>query len=194
MNKEQHIAAILAEAFINYPLMRFAFEGKTEAERKRGLEHLYHHCTQAAVLYGGTLLSADGNASLIWLPGSAFPLGLLREVKSGMAAIPFKLGPKATLRLMNHDAVPEGWIAKNAGPKMGYIWCVGVKASERGKGHSRLIIEQSIQQMRAQGLNEFWLKTEDPVNVAIYQKQGFTIANEVVVKSSGLRSWMMKKT
>lgn len=190
----KEISVILAEAFINYPLMRFAFEGKTEAERQRGLGHLYHHCTQAAALYGGALLSEDGNASLIWLPGSAFPLGLLREIKSGMAAIPFKLGPKATLRLMNHDAVPEGWIAKNAGPKMGYIWCVGVKASERGKGHSRLIIEQSIQQMRAQGLNEFWLKTEDPVNVGIYQKLGFTIANQVVVKSSGLRSWMMKKT
>ncbi len=194
MHNNSVIAGILAQAFINYPLMRFAFEGKTETERQRGLGHLYHHCTQAAALYGGALLSADGNASLIWLPGSAFPLGLLREIRSGMAAIPFKLGPRATLRLMNHDAVPEGWIAKNAGPQMGYIWCVGVKAGERGKGYSRVIIEQSIKQMRAQGLNEFWLKTEDPVNVGIYQKLGFTVANDVVVKSSGLRSWMMKKS
>lgn len=190
---QQQVAAVLAEAFFNYPLMRYAFNGQTETARARGLQDLYRHCTNAAAMYGGALLSTHGNASLIWLPGTAFPLGLWREVKSGMAAIPFQLGLTTTLRLVNHDAQPEGWIAKNAGPNMGYIWCVGVKAAERGKGLSRLIIEQSIQQMRRQGINQYWLKTEDPINVSIYQKLGFTIANQMVVKSSGLNSWVMVK-
>ncbi|MFN8287597.1 MAG: GNAT family N-acetyltransferase [Chitinophagales bacterium] len=194
MNIQQQIGAILAEAFINYPLMRFAFDGKTEEVRKQKLLQLYTHCTTAAAIYGGAILNKEVNGALIWLPGSAFPLGLLREVKSGMAAIPFKLGAKSTLRLMNHDAVPEGWIAKNAGPAMGYIWCVGVKASARGKGLSRVLIEESIAQMRSGGMREFWLKTEDPVNVGIYQKLGFEVVNEMVVSSSGLRSWMMRKT
>lgn len=191
MNVQHQISNILAGAFVNYPLMRYAFKGKTPEQKNKGLRNLYQHCTKAAALYGGTLINTEATASLIWLRGNAFPLGLWREIKSGMAAIPFKLGPAVTLRLMNHDAEPEGWITKNAGPNMGYIWCVGVNAAERGKGISRLIIEQSIRNMQSRGLSEFWLKTEDPVNVSIYQKLGFTIANQMQVKSSGLTSWMM---
>ena len=184
---------ILADAFLHYPLMKYAFEGRTEAERSSSLRHLYSRCTSAAAMYGGVLTTENNQGALIWLSGKHFPLGLIRETKSGMGAIPFLLGAKATLRLMNHDSVPEGWIRKNAGEKMGYIWCVGVNASERGKGYSRILIENSIAQMRRQGMNEFWLKTEDPNNVAIYLKLGFELVHEIVVKSSGLRSWVMKK-
>jgi N-acetylglutamate synthase-like GNAT family acetyltransferase len=75
---------------------------------------------------------------------------------------------------------------------MGYIWCVGVSATVRGKGLSRQIIEQSISDMRNQGLNEFWLKTEDAKNVLIYQNLGFELVHETLVKSSGLKSWVMR--
>lgn len=193
MSREQEAGKILGKAFEQYPLMQYAFEGKSAQVKQQGLLNLYTHCTYAASKYGGLLMREDRKGALIWLPGKAFPLGLLREIQSGMAAIPFKLGPKTTLRLMNHDAVPEGWIAKNAGPHMGYIWVVGVSAAERGNGYSRELIEQSITDMKAQGLTEYWLKTEDPKNVGIYQKLGFKVENEVVVKSSGIRSWMMKR-
>ena len=110
-----------------------------------------------------------------------------------MWTIPFKLGAKATLRLMNHDSEPEGWIAKNAGKNYGYIWVVGVATTHRGKGYSRQLIDQAIADMRAQGINEFWLKTEDPKNVTIYQKLGFELVYETLVKSSGLKSWVMRR-
>ena len=184
---------IFADAFIHYPLMQYAFEGKTEKVRAKGLHNLYTHCAKAATIYGGILITPDAQGALIWLPGKHFPLGLPREIKSGMAAIPFKLGAKATLRLMNHDAVPEGWIAKNAKENYGYIWVVGVAESQRGKGYSRQLIDQAIINMRAQGMTEFWLKTEDPKNVTIYQKLGFELVYETVVKSSGLKSWVMRK-
>lgn len=193
MHLHQQAGKILGDAFLHYPLMQYAFEGRTEEERSNGLHGLYAPCSKAASIYGGAILTPDQQGALIWLPGKHFPLGLLREIKSGMAAIPFKLGAKATLRLMNHDVVPEGWIAKNAKKNYGYIWVVGVAASQRGKGYSRQLIDQAITDMRAQGMTEFWLKTEDPKNVIIYQKLGFELVYETVVKSSGLKSWVMKK-
>src|ERR1043165_3668149 len=119
---------IFSNAFQQYPLMRYAFEGCTEEKKAKGLYNLYTHCAKAASEYGGIIVSEDGQGALIWLQGKNFQLGLLREIKSGMAAIPFKLGLKSTLRLMNHDAESEGWVRKNAGEKMGYIWVVGVLA------------------------------------------------------------------
>ncbi len=188
----QQAGQILADAFLHYPLMLHAFEGSTELERSQALHQLYTHCAKAAFKYGGVRLDADRQAALIWLPVHHFPLGLFREAKAGMLSLPFRLGIKSTLRLMNHDAVSEGWIAKHAGAKMGYIWCVGVSATVRGKGLSRQIIEQSISDMRKQGLNEFWLKTEDAKNVLIYQKLGFELVHETQVKSSTLKSWVMR--
>lgn len=193
MSHCQQAGKILADAFLHYPLMQYAFERKPEEVRAKGLNHLYTHCTNAASFYGGVILTADKQGALIWLPGKHFPLGLMREIKSGMWTIPFVLGVKPTLRLMNHDAEPEGWIKKNAGKNYGYIWCVGLNASSRGKGYSRKLIDQAISQMRAQGMNEFWLKTEDPKNVIIYQKLGFELVCDIVVKSSGLKSWVMRR-
>lgn len=193
MLPHQQAGTILAQAFHHYPLMLHAFDGSTEAQRGKGLQQLYHHCTAACATYGYVNVTPDKQGAIICLPGNSFPLGLWREVRSGMALIPVKLGIKTTLRLVNHDAVGEGWIKKNAGSKMGYIWCLGVLDSARGKGYSRLLIDQSIAHMKQQGLNEFWLKTEDPKNVIIYQKLGFDLIQELNVPSSGLKSWVMKR-
>lgn len=193
MSSSNKVGEILAYAFLHYPLMKYAFEGKSEAQRTDSLNHLYTRCTSASIKYGGVITTENSRGALIWLSGKNFPLGLWREIKSGMGTIPFNLGAKATLRLVNHDTVPEGWIRKNAGEKMGYIWCIGVNFNERGKGYSRKLIDESISQMRAQGMNEFWLKTEDLKNVIIYEKLGFELAHEMMIKSSGLRSWIFRK-
>ena len=191
-----HILAgrILADAFLHYPLMLHAFEGRTQESRKRGLLQLYTRCASAASMYGGVVVNDTGDGALIWLPGKHFPLALPQEIRSGMGLIPFTVGPRATLRLVRHDAVSEGWIRAHAGEKMGYIWCLGVSVSQRGRGHSRALIDRAIEQMRAQGMDTFWLKTEDEKNVTIYQRQGFELVHDMIVPSSGIRSWAMRRT
>lgn len=193
MSTTNQAAKILADSFLHYPLMKYAFKECSEEKRNKHLLQLYHYCSQAASLYGGVLASPDHKGALIWLPGNNFPLGIFREIKSGMWTIPFRIGLSATVRLMNHDAVPENWIKKNAAENFGYIWCVGVQSAARGKGYSRTLIEQSISDMKQRGLKEFWLKTEDPKNVLIYQKLGFELVYETVVKSSRLSSWVLCK-
>jgi ribosomal protein S18 acetylase RimI-like enzyme len=184
---------IIAQAFLHYPLMQYAFEGITEDKRQLLLNRLYNRCVAASALYGGVITTPDEQGAVIWLPAKNFPLTLLHEIRSGMALIPLELGLKSTLRLMNHDSEPEAWIRRQAGDKMGYIWCIGVLPQARGKGYSRLLIEQSMQQMKALGLNTCWLKTEDPKNVTIYQKLGFTLMRETLVKNSGITSWALMK-
>ncbi len=191
--KNREAGTIIAKAFLHYPLMQYAFAGHTEEKRQQLLNHLYTRCVAAADIYGGVLVTPEKQGAVIWLPGKNFQLTLLHEIRSGMALIPFQIGIKQTLRLMNHDGESEGWLRKNASVNMGYIWCIGVSAEARGNGYSRMLIDQSLGQMRELGLSECWLKTEDPKNVTIYQKLGFTLMNEMTVKSSGIKSWAMKK-
>lgn len=194
MQLYQQAGSILAEAFLHYPLMQYAFEEKTEEAKRKGLHHLYTHCVKAALWYGGVVITPNQQGALIWLRGNHFPLGLTREIKSGMWAVPFKLGLKTTLRLMNHDAEPDNWLRENASPNFGYVWCVGVNNVARGKGYSRLLIERSIDEMKQLGMNEYWLKTEDPKNVAIYRKLGFETVGHFTVKSSGIPCWIMRRS
>jgi hypothetical protein len=186
-------ARILANAFLNYPLMHYAFEGRSEQQRLALINRLFDKCVSAADIYGKVILTPDNLGAVIWLPGKHFQLTLLHEIRSGMALIPFQVGIKPTLRLMNHDAQAEGWVRKNAAETMGYIWNIGVLPQAQGKGYSRLLVDQSMEQMRNLGLTECWLKTEDSKNVTIYQKLGFTLMNQMVVKSSGVTSWALKK-
>ncbi len=196
MTMSPHIRAgeILADAFLHYPLMLHAFEGFTEQERHRRLLQLYTRCASAAAMYGGVVMNDTNDGALIWLPGSSFPLSLPQEIRSGMGLIPFTVGPRPTLRLVRHDGTSEGWVRQHAGDKMGYIWCLGVAASQRGRGLSRILIDRAIEQMRGQGMDTFWLKTEDPKNVEIYKKQGFELVNHMIVPSSGIPSWAMRRT
>lgn len=189
----QTATRIISRAFLNYPLMLYAFEGRTEQQRAYLLYKLFEKCVSACVLYGKLLLTHDKTGSVIWLPGKNFRPTLPQEIRSGMALIPLQVGVKTTLRLMYHDSEAEGWIKKHAVPNMGYIWNIGVLPEAQGKGYSRLLIDQSIEQMRQEGLTECWLKTEDAKNVTIYQKLGFTVMNQMVVKSSGISSWAMRK-
>lgn len=172
--------------------MLHAFEGTGERGAEKGRLALYTLCAKACTRYGGMLFTPDQKGALIWLDGPCFPLGLWRELQTGMVALPFLAGVKPIWRLVQHDAVPEGWIRKNAGTRMGYIWCLGVLEEARGQGHSRQLIEQAIADMKQRGLTEFWLKTEDPKNVLIYQKIGFETKYETVVPSSGIHTFAMK--
>lgn len=193
MHGSHQAGSILADAFLHYPLMDFAFEGKTAAQQQLGLLHLYTACTNACSTFGGVQISDDQQGALVWLSGNNFPLGLVKELRAGMLRIPFALGVKTTLRLMRHDAVAESWIRQHAGNNMGYIWCLGVRNQARGKGISRVLIEAAIEKMKSEGLDEFWLKTEDPKNVIVYQKSGFELMFETVVKSSGIKTWVMMR-
>ena len=186
-------AAVIAEAFLYYPTMTHAFEGKTVQERSLLLPKLFTRCVAAADKYGGVVTTRDNSGALIWLAGDYFPMGFINEFKAGMAAVPFEVGVKATLRLMNHEGASEQWIKDNSTGKMGYIWCVGVLPNQRGQGHSRTLIDASIEQMKQQGITDYWLKTEDPKNVLIYTKLGFEVVRQIVVKSSRLTTWFLRK-
>src|SRR5437879_2382997 len=88
-------AFILADAFLHYPLMRYAFQS-TDEERGLLLHKLFAKSVAAASLYGGVLVSNDAKAALTWLPGNCFPLSLSNELRAGMLAIPLQIGIRPT--------------------------------------------------------------------------------------------------
>lgn len=191
--KHKQIQQVLGEAFLSYPLMKYAFEGQSQERFKKSVFTLYGCCANGCASYGNTYLHPSGDGAITYLHGQSFPLGFWKELKTGFLAVPFHLGLKATFRLIRHEEEVEPWIRKNSSDKMGYIWCIGVRPSAQGKGYSRQMMDWAVKEMKEKGIEEIWLKTEDAKNVEIYQKLGFTVERHIVAKSSGIDAWMMKR-
>ncbi|KAF0697049.1 Aste57867_12233 [Aphanomyces stellatus] len=187
-------AEVLAQAFLHYPSMDWAFEGESDAEQLRKLVITYDALLDAVQRYGGVVHASDGTGALLWLPGTHFPLGLWRELWTSIAALPFRIGFHATKRLSDHEDESIDYIVTHGTKStMGVIWNVGVAPAGRGKGHCRDMVRRAIDAMRADGLREFWLATDAAVNVAIYEKLGFEVVHKRVVRCSGIQSWVMRQ-
>ncbi|CAK4677219.1 unnamed protein product [Aphanomyces euteiches] len=174
------IARTLAQAFLHYPCMKYAFDGMTEAERLEKLTILER-------------TTKDGNGALLWLAGKNFPLSLEQSEQSGITELPAPLGMTVIQRFASHTREGNNYVVQHAGKTMGWIWVLGVAPESQGKGHGRYLVEKAVADMRAQGMTEFWLVTESEVNVIIYKKLGFQVMHEHVLFSSGIRKWTMKR-
>ncbi|KAF0701640.1 Aste57867_7935 [Aphanomyces stellatus] len=193
-NPTDVVGDVLAAAFLHYPVMDFAFQGESEAEQARKLQIMFRFCANAARLYGGSAFTEEKDGALLWLPGSKVPLGLWRELRAGVAALPFQIGLRQVCRLMAHDVDVMQNILDRANMKqMGLIWLVGVEPTSQGKGYCRILMERAMTEMRTQGMTEFWLTTNTESNVKIYERLGFHVMDERVIKSSGLTDWVMRK-
>ncbi|KAG9403378.1 hypothetical protein AC1031_006024 [Aphanomyces cochlioides] len=183
----------LGHAFLNYPVMKYAFEGHSDQDQLDKLIILYRTVTASAMTYGGVVETKDGNGALLWLSGKYYPLGLWREIQTGALSLPFQLGFRVIHRLAKHDTESQQYTAKHACKSMGWIWVVGIAPEGQGKGHCRYLMEKAIEQMRAQGMTEFWLTTDKEVNVTIYKKLGFEVVAEKIMSGSGIKNWTMRR-
>ncbi|KAF0735312.1 hypothetical protein Ae201684_008224 [Aphanomyces euteiches] len=186
------VSRSLGRAFVNYPIMNFAFQGYTDAEQLQGLTALWYKVAAASSTYSGVVEVEDGNGAICWLPRNQYPLGLWKELKSGMITLPFQVGFRPLSRIVRHYHESEKYTLEHASANAGWICVVGVAPEGQGKGHCRRMMETAIDAMRAQGMDEIWLTTDKDVNVTIYKKLGFQVMTEKVISSSGVKSWTMK--
>ncbi|KAF0718120.1 Aste57867_1883 [Aphanomyces stellatus] len=186
-------ANVLACAFMHYPLMDYVFQGESDAAQRRKLQILFCCCAKAALLYGGVAQTDDLDGVLLWLPGPNASLGFWRELQCGMLALPFQLGVAQTLRLSQDESILQ-YILQHANVnQMGLIWQVGVHPKSQGKGYLRILMDRAIDDMKRQGMTEFWLMTDTPINVKRYERLGFAVVYSNPVQSSAYSFWVMRK-
>ncbi|OQS02686.1 hypothetical protein THRCLA_21360 [Thraustotheca clavata] len=179
---------ILGEAFLDYPVMEYAFTKVHGQERQKLLAALYTKLADVAMEEGNVIVTEYNTGAICWVPRSSYRVIFNRKI----LAIPFLVGIVPTWRMARHSDETEEWIEKHTAQNFGYISCVGVLASGRGKGHCRALIKQCLDEMKQKGMTECWLMTDKEINVTIYTKLGFHVELEHVVKCSGLKSWAMK--
>lgn len=196
LTAEQQRAAslVLGQAFEKDFFMTYMLpDANTRVQRLTKLFLPLIRCSQR---YGAVDIAPGGGGVLAWAPGKVFsgPIKFLELFRSGMLWVPLSLGLSAFNRLKVHDDVCEHALIKHAPKDFAYIWAVGVRPDQAGKGLGKQLIQSALNEMRHQGYTTCWLRTENPSNVGLYKHLGFQQVHTEIPSGSGQQYWLMYQT
>lgn len=184
-------AEVLARAFYDDPLMTYILPD--DSKRLKQLEWFMALAGKYGNAYGEVETTAgtvEGNA--IWLPPGDTHVPMMRMVKMGLLAAPFKFGLGAFMRFtsllslfekLHDEAVPENhW----------YLMVLGVDPPRQGQGVGSALMQPAIAKADAAHL-PCYLETQKEINVKLYRKHGFEVVVEDELPKGGPRYWTMKR-
>jgi GNAT superfamily N-acetyltransferase len=184
------VVDVLAEAFHDYPVMRFAL-GLGRADYGRDLRTLVGFFVMSRALRGEYLFGvrAPGGtgleaAAIVSRPGAPSPPALVALREEVWTA----LGAEARARYEAFAAACAPFVPRE--PHL-HLNMIGVRRGAQGSGRGRLLLDHvhalSRDDPRSSGVS---LSTENPRNVALYQHVGYVVRGHAAV-SPELETWAL---
>jgi ribosomal protein S18 acetylase RimI-like enzyme len=182
------IGEVLAEAFIDYPWIRWAFGEAPDAERLRALYRL-NAGVAGAERRAAWVAEHDGDvvAAACWDRPDAPPLSPATE-KLLTTELPALLGDAAARLLEAENHIAR---ALPAHPHW-LLGCVGTSPAWRGRGLASAVIAAALREVDAQGAVAV-LETSSPSNVRLYARLGFAVTAELDPPGGAPHVWVMQR-
>jgi len=183
-------AAMLARAFYDDPLMRYAIPDSDE--RARLLPSLYERMIRFGMLAGEVYATGDVPEGVaIWIPPNA---KWTREniEASGMHEFATLIGNDAYQRY--REVVSQEWQARLReipGPGW-YLFILGVEPRVQRRGLGGALMRPILDRADTEQV-VCYLETENERNVAFYLKQGFDLIVSEEAGTSGVRFWTFRR-
>ncbi len=187
MNLEE-TANLLSASFLDYPIMT-ALAGGIPRQR-RVLPFFFRCCTRHAMARGGVVSEAGGAA--LWLDSQLGP-SVGESIRCGLLALPFRVGFDRVRRAALHEKAAIALLEQAVRGRYGCLWFVGVTPDAQGQGVARRLVDASMADMAARGLEQCVLTTEREQNVTIWSRCGFEVAGHTHVPATDLPLWLMKR-
>ena len=190
VSKRERAAALLARAFHDDPLYRAVLPD--EDKRRRASSWLHDRVLRYCFLYGTThtLPSLPGVAC--WLPPGQTEVTIGRIMRSGLLAMPLRMGPAAFVRFSAYMNYSSELRRQKSPDTYWYLWALGVDLPHQGKGVGGRLIRPVLEEADASG-TACYLETENARNLAFYEKYGFQVVAEGRVPRLDLPTWSMTR-
>ena len=183
-------AELLARAFQEDPFFRWA--ERNPRRRPRLLKTVFAGMLELAAQDGGALIE-PGVGAVEWRPSDRLQLSAWAILKSGLWRVGLEVPPSVWLRLNAHEASAMARVRAFLSPGSAYLESLGVEPALAGQGYGGRLLDQALAEMGRQWTSCV-LRTEQPRNVAFYQRHGFELVDELVVAASGLRVWIFSRS
>ena len=171
----RRIAATLARAFQDDPLMRHVIPGADQ--RRRLLPRLIALNARYGCLYGAVYRTAGYEGAAIWLPPGRTRMTLPRILRAGMFTAPLWTPWRVLRRLAITGGHGAALQARCLSEPHWYLSQLGVEPAKQRQGIASALLRPMLARMDAAGL-PCYLETENAANIAFYQRFGFRVAAE----------------
>lgn len=185
------VAALLARAFQDDPLMTYAVPDAEE--RRRVLPWLIRLNVRYGCRYGAVYATPGYEGAAIWFPPGETTMTPWRMLRSGMLAAPFRIRWPVLQRLAVAGKVAQDLHERHAPQPHWYLSQIGVEPSSQQQGVASRLLRPMLARSDADALL-CYLETEHEPNVALYQRFGFRVVGVTGVISGGPRLWAMLRT
>lgn len=184
----ERAAAMLARAFLDDPLL--AYVVPAPHERTGAYRALFTGLLRYGLRYGRvwTTPGLEGVA-IRRVPGDV-PSPWGRIVRSGLAALPLRLGAAATTRLLRVMHVTEAAALRHMRGPFWYCQVLGVDPDRQGQGFGKRLTHHTFAQAERDGL-PCYLETATPRSRAIHERNGWTTIEPFVAGT--VTVWSMQR-
>ena len=182
--------ALLARAFHRDSL--YARVIPEDGRRARLLAWIFERVVRYALLYGRAYATPGLEGVACWLLPGQTELGIGRLVRSGLYAVPLKMGLLAYRRFEPYVGCADALHKRHAPQPHWYLWAIGVDPPSQRRGIGSLLIEPILARADADGV-ACYLETDAPDNLTFYQKHGFRVVDEARVPKLDVLVWAMRR-
>lgn len=180
------IVDVFSEAFHDYPVMRFVLAGNQDYDTR--LSALVHFFVSARSIRGEPLFGVLEDDRLVAAATVSFPSDVARRpaLEAARDAVWKELGASARDR---YEACGEVWKDFSAPEPHIHLNMIGVRPSAQGRGHARRLLDHVHRMSEAvPGSVGVTLTTEDPKNLAFYERAGYQVTGHGRV-APDLETW-----
>jgi len=180
------IAAVLADAFADYPWTRWTVDAIDHRARVESLQELA--LLDLVLPYGEAWVHDDPAAGIVsaalWmLPGIAVPTAITERVQLRAAEL------EGDRHAASVEAEARLGPLRPTAPHL-YLGAVGTKPTRQGSGSGSAVLRPVLARARREAVDVF-LETSSEANVGFYAQLGFSVVHHVEVRDGGPDVWAM---
>jgi ribosomal protein S18 acetylase RimI-like enzyme len=182
-------AEVLAKAFKDYPIAKYAFPDTEDRATKAPYMHRFvlSYCIQYGEAYA-TSERFEGIAA--WLPPENVIVSMWKLIQSGALKLMLKFGTKSGRRISMFSRYLES-VHKHTAPfPHWYLWNIGVDPQFQGKGYARKLMRPMFARIDKEGV-PCYLETQKEMNLPLYQHYGFKVVKQFIVPETEFTTWAM---
>ena len=175
-------AAVLALAFQDYPLLRYAFPDK--AEREQMVPYYCQMVLYYAIRYGEAYATSSAFKGIAaWITSDYFPMTFWKIIRAVPMSIIGGFGRgagKGSSRMKHAGNYIDAMHKRHAPFKHWFFLIIGVAPQSQGKGYASKLIRPMLDRMAGEGL-PCYIETMDERNVGLYEHFAFKVMEKSVI-------------
>jgi len=175
------VVNILTKSFINDPHVNWLVE---KSKNKNKMKIIMEYVFEESLGRGSVYLNDNQTATVLWNTEKKEKI-TLRYIIRNLSFL-FRIGIKSTIRILKTDKL----IYSKYPSKYCQLYLIGVIPEEHGKGLASELMNSMIDKMKSIS-TPIHLETENPKNVEIYKKKGFSIYHTLQIENNTLY-WMKR--